>query len=107
MIVGTEVRVCLEIEKTRELLTLDFDFQVCGSDLHAFLQAISTLLPFDTPKKALPVTMGHEFVFLMSDCLIASLILLRNPFVRFSGTIVEVGPDVDPVKWSVGTNVVV
>jgi len=62
---------------------------ICGSDVHSYF---SFLLPSPTAsdphpvtKETLPVVMGHEF----------------------SGTIVELGPNVDSNRLSIGQNVVV
>ncbi|KIP10750.1 hypothetical protein PHLGIDRAFT_125272 [Phlebiopsis gigantea 11061_1 CR5-6] len=62
---------------------------ICGTDLHYF-QGFTTGAPSKTKahyitKEKLPVVMGHEF----------------------SGTIVEIGPEVDSNKFAVGQNVAV
>ncbi|KII91678.1 hypothetical protein PLICRDRAFT_38498 [Plicaturopsis crispa FD-325 SS-3] len=63
-------------------------YVVCGSDLHAYLARISLYATEDVPNsitgEVLPITLGHEF----------------------SGTITEVGEDVDS-KLTAGQNVVV
>ncbi|KAG6820501.1 hypothetical protein H0H93_016308 [Arthromyces matolae] len=79
---------------------------VCGSDLHAYLSRIpiyADSTPNEVTGEAAPVTLGHEFVF---ACLITHG-SASNGSLRFSGTIIEVGPEVDESKWSIGTNVVV
>ncbi|KAJ8469343.1 hypothetical protein ONZ45_g16923 [Pleurotus djamor] len=61
---------------------------ICGSDLHAYIAGLSKIPGTNTPGplsgERLPITLGHEF----------------------SGTIVELGKDVDR-KFSIGQNVCV
>ncbi|KAF8639232.1 hypothetical protein AX17_001717 [Amanita inopinata Kibby_2008] len=62
---------------------------ICGTDLHAYHATIfkfpTATEPDPITGEVLPVTMGHEF----------------------SGTIVELGPNVDNNKWSLGQRVVI
>ncbi|KAF8064978.1 alcohol dehydrogenase GroES domain protein [Lyophyllum atratum] len=61
---------------------------ICGSDLHAYLGPVpkyASSVPDEVTGESAPVTLGHEF----------------------AGTIVELGPEVDNSKWSVGQNVVI
>ncbi|KAF8646623.1 hypothetical protein AX16_007124 [Volvariella volvacea WC 439] len=65
---------------------------ICGSDLHAYIKPSPPYPhwqghndPHPVTGESAPVTLGHEF----------------------AGTIVELGPDVDPSKWSVGVNVAI
>ncbi|KAF9452124.1 sorbitol dehydrogenase [Macrolepiota fuliginosa MF-IS2] len=61
---------------------------LCGSDLHAYLTnapVYATNEPHELTGETRPVTLGHEF----------------------AGTIVDVGPGVDTIKWAPGMNVVI
>ncbi|KAF9453404.1 2,3-butanediol dehydrogenase [Macrolepiota fuliginosa MF-IS2] len=61
---------------------------ICGSDLHAYLTNVPVYAskePHRVTGETVPVTLGHEF----------------------SGTIVDVGPEVDATKWAPGMDVVI
>ena len=79
---------------------------VCGSDLYLYHSIIpgfspTATEPHPTTKETLPITMGHEFV--RSTVLINST--LTSSTLRFSGTIVDIGPKVDGTKFAVGQHV--
>jgi threonine dehydrogenase-like Zn-dependent dehydrogenase len=78
---------------------------VCGTDLAAFLAPAVRFptVPNELTGETLPITMGHEFVLRGES---SGALIDCNAF-RFSGVIVDVGPDVDTKKWAIGKPVIV
>ncbi len=86
---------------------------VCGSDVHQYFEIMPIISPTPTEphhvtKETLPVVMGHECV---SACCLGStavhdiFALTKAGRIRFSGTIVELGPEVDKTRFAVGQRV--